>query len=395
MLRANRLKTFNPDIHKVTPMDHWMDRMGGVAYTNCYSPAPDTPRSLACLYTGLYPKNNGCEKRIQWPRYYLKDDCETVFDLLATNNYNLISNLTNSDIEVGIFPENIKCKWKNFESTSALLEDGPSIIQEEKIFIFLNLTDYHDCVNDYNAHAIADARGNHHLSNGLDRIFRTFDIEKFDYIFLFSDHGCKLLDDPNWARKTYLLNDDRSKIVMFVHKKGDQDIKIISEITSIIDVFPTMGELLETPIAGELDGVSLLNMQTGRSVTLEDHSIFVPSLGSYHDLWGVRTQEYLYLESLEEILLFREHGNSGAYERIMQPSESLLEDFRSSIRKNACSYEEIKKQNHILKFYRLLNSSKTSYTDGVKRPSGFRVLLYRIYTRLYKYILGIKGIIQK
>ena len=65
MLRANRLKTVNKDIFHWTVFDKWIQDFGGCTYSNCYTPAPDTPRSLACFYTGLYPKLNGCRSRIR------------------------------------------------------------------------------------------------------------------------------------------------------------------------------------------------------------------------------------------------------------------------------------------------------------------------------------------
>lgn len=67
MLRANLLKTFNTDIKKrVHRLLVW--EVGGEYFTNCYTPAPDTPRSLACLYSGKYLKEmdarEGCISRI-------------------------------------------------------------------------------------------------------------------------------------------------------------------------------------------------------------------------------------------------------------------------------------------------------------------------------------------
>ena len=53
MLRANKLNVVNKNNCKPTPFDNWLGNFGGCTYINTYTPAPDTPRSLACLYTGL------------------------------------------------------------------------------------------------------------------------------------------------------------------------------------------------------------------------------------------------------------------------------------------------------------------------------------------------------
>ena len=60
MLRANKLKIINTDIKRFTSLDKWLLKFGGTIYKKCYTPAPDTPRSLACLYSGRYPIRNGC-----------------------------------------------------------------------------------------------------------------------------------------------------------------------------------------------------------------------------------------------------------------------------------------------------------------------------------------------
>ena len=38
-------------------------------------------QSLACFYTGLYPKFNGCKTRIEWPKYYQNLERFTIFEL--------------------------------------------------------------------------------------------------------------------------------------------------------------------------------------------------------------------------------------------------------------------------------------------------------------------------
>lgn len=51
MLRANLLKTFNNNIKEKGLMDYWFERLGGTYFTNCYTPVPDSPRSIDVLPT--------------------------------------------------------------------------------------------------------------------------------------------------------------------------------------------------------------------------------------------------------------------------------------------------------------------------------------------------------
>lgn len=65
MLRPNLLKSYNSKIKNKGPLDDFIESFGGTLFKNCYTPAPDTPRSLGCLHSGLYPNKNGCDTRIR------------------------------------------------------------------------------------------------------------------------------------------------------------------------------------------------------------------------------------------------------------------------------------------------------------------------------------------
>ena len=83
MVRPNLLQTFNKSIVEKSGLDEWFQKLGGSCFVNCYTPAPDTPRSISCLYTGQRPAVNGCETRLQWPYYYLKKNNKTIFDIFS------------------------------------------------------------------------------------------------------------------------------------------------------------------------------------------------------------------------------------------------------------------------------------------------------------------------
>lgn len=53
-------------------MDRLLESLGGTFFERCYTPAPDTPRSSACMWSGVYPKENGCNNRLKYPGRYLQ-----------------------------------------------------------------------------------------------------------------------------------------------------------------------------------------------------------------------------------------------------------------------------------------------------------------------------------
>ena len=389
MLRANRLSTFNPDLAAEKPMDVWMKKLGGTAFRNCYSPAPDTPRSLACLYTGLYPNRNGCRTRIHWPTYYLNPQVDNIFSILMERNYQIFSNFSDQDIKSGILPDKIISKIENEATLQALTERAEDISKATNAFVFVNLPDYHHAVFDYGGGRGSDRKGNKFLSSSLDLLFSRIPYDEFDWILLFSDHGCKLNDDQGIREKILLLNDDRSKIVMFLHKRGDLDIKFSDSVTSICDVYPTIRQLLDLGEGKKTDGISLFKCAKERAIVIEDHSNFTPSVGGVPSIWAVRTENHFYIENLDRRILFSVCG-PGQYRRLDEISPILQAKFEGLLRRKSFSYREIMKENQIMVYYKNMKSVRLRYSDGTKRPRLKIVKMHNFFggvVRQFKYHL--------
>lgn len=79
MIRVDHIQMYNPQAEK-TVFDTMFQKIGGTLFSKCYTPAPDTPRSLACLWSGYVPSNNGCDTRIKWPHFFMKEGISTIFD---------------------------------------------------------------------------------------------------------------------------------------------------------------------------------------------------------------------------------------------------------------------------------------------------------------------------
>lgn len=86
MLRPNRFASYNDKIQP-NQIDELLMALGGTLYTNCFSPAPDTLRSIACYYTGLLPMENGCDTRVKWPSKLIPKETANIFDPFIENNY--------------------------------------------------------------------------------------------------------------------------------------------------------------------------------------------------------------------------------------------------------------------------------------------------------------------
>lgn len=383
MMRANLLKTFNNNIKEKGPMDYWFERLGGKCFINCYTPAPDSTRSLACLYTGKYPKKNGCVKRLTLPALYLKKDILNIFSLFEKYNYPMYFMLNKLYEKVGFFPVRGYRNTQIFYSLGDFLDELKiAVAKNENIFSFIGLNDYHWAVDDYGHNSRGDYYGQMHLSNCFEKIFRKIKPDIFDYIFIFSDHGCKLNEELKREKKIYLINDDRTKIVMFVRKKGCNGIKKVSRLTSIMDVLPTLVDIMDDKNSYSFDGISLFKETQNRYIVIEDQSVFASSVGMIHDLWGVRTDTHFYFSTFYGSILLKVISDN-KYEEEKNPDNTLISELQEKIMDVACAYTKNMEENEILVKYRAMSTQRDKYSDGQKRRGG-KGFLFRLERRLLR-----------
>lgn len=379
MVRPNLIQTFNKSIVEKSGLDEWFEKLGGRSFINCYTPAPDTPRSISCLYTGQRPAVNGCETRLQWPYYYLNNNHQTIFDVFSDLDYGMYSITDQSRIDVGIFPKNISKNIKILNKLDHLNKYKNDILSEKNSFLFVDLPDYHLAVDDYFALNCSHDIGLKKLKKSFDNLFSIIPDSTFDHIFIFSDHGFRMVGDKNFEDLTLLPFDNRSKIMMFHHKKNDKNIETIENLTSILDLYPTLKEVINSKDC-ETDGISLLRTKENRALTLEDHSTFNVNLGLYHDIWAVRTKDYFYFESIEKKILLK--VNSPHTYTPVKINQELVGSFQKILSKYTCSYDRVNEQLNILERYKGLKSNFILYSDGSNRLTNFRKLFNKIYSKI-------------
>ena len=385
MLRANRLQIVNNNISKATLLDKWIGKFGGCTYTNCYTPAPDTPRGLACLYTGLYPKLNGCTLRTDWPRYYQKDQNGTIFQLLKECKYNIYTNFSKYELETGALTDkDLKCV-SNYNSFLDLYNSDSIKDNNSNSLTFLTINDYHQCVVDYSALKIADKKGHSQLLNAFNMFFKKYNKDIFDYIFIFSDHGCILSDDNFSCQKKYnLLNDNRSKIFLHMRKKGEINSYVDSSLRSIMDIYPTIAEIANKSIPNNINGVSLFQPNPHDFIVIEDSCDFKPRLGIYNDIWRYKEIDYSYYLSIEDgSELKYENCNSDYNLKKNINTQKVLK----RISNISFSYKDIKKRNDILKSYSEMHKqySKVHFSSGNKRNNFLKNYFYKMYSIFSKF----------
>lgn len=382
MLRAELQQSFNPQIKDASPVDKWMRKLGGTAYRNCYTPAPDTGRSLGCLYSGRYPERNGCTKRSRWPKYFLNDGIGNLNEFLSEEDFDFYTTIQPNSLLYGLFPEVHSAKHVNEYTLDLLIKRKKEIIESEKCLVFLDLEDYHFVVGEYGGFGVADHKGNTILSNCLEAFFSAIPKETFDYILLFSDHGCQLNQDVSVKNHLLFTDDTRSKIAMFLHKKGDEGLTFCDELRSICDVHPTVIEILgHNPNDMNLDGVSFFQKVLDRNVVIEDIYGWQSKGDERPDHWAVRTDSHFFYDNLHTQALFKV-DSPGSYEEVSEINPVDSDLYRKMIESVSSEYASQKKETEV---WRKINPMRTEafakmaslrhwsiYSDGSSRPPRFQ-----------------------
>lgn len=124
-------------------------KIGGTLFEACYTPAPDTYRSMGALWSSCYPAENGCDNRCKRPFEWLKKPEETFLEYLLSSGY-----IFNSYVgawegkNVGLFP-NVYTKYPfNFSTGKFIKEYTKEIFWGNDSFTFLNLEDLHFILDD-------------------------------------------------------------------------------------------------------------------------------------------------------------------------------------------------------------------------------------------------------
>ena len=110
-------------------------------------------------------------------------------------------------------------------------------------------------------------------------------------IVLWGDHGWHLGDHDMWCKHTNFEQATRSPLIFSL---GDEFIGETIAPTEFVDVFPTLCELAEVDIPGNLDGVSLVPLMQNKISKVKDVAV------SQYDRWpdkmgySFRDQRYRY-----------------------------------------------------------------------------------------------------
>lgn len=360
MLGADYLKVANVNTAQ-TEIDKLLTDIGGTFYTNCYTPAPDTPRSFACMWSGLYPKDNGCDNRLKYPGKFLKTQ-NHVWSMLEKKGYQLNVFMKDAESIIGTLPASYDkyTVGKPFDQYIAELDI------EENSFTFLCFPDLHSILDNYGYTKNVLKRGTAFVAGMLRRFFEKYQVDTFDYILFFSDHGFRY----ECEKRDYLLDTDRIRTSMFIRKKGDSVLKTDTKLCSNLDFYPTICEMVGESIPNNIDGKSILS-SAQEYVLLEDHQNFSVELGQTIEHWGVVLKSGIYrLEC------------SGQWSENALRNTTFDCDFWTEL--IATKMNNYKENHKLWQAQHIYDGNKTNYrlySDGTPMKKGIGTTTFMIYLK--------------
>jgi hypothetical protein len=376
MLRPNLLKTWNQQM-SVSPLDEWMNSVGGKAFVRSYSPGPDTPRSQASVWSSRYPKFNGCNTRLKYPKYNLINPTNNFLRVLVDAGYKLNIHVTNSTKMVGELPEDFdgECVFSGEDSIETFLKR--IVISDDSLTMIL-LDDFHFAVNDFLARQEAFSFGISKVMKCIKMIDAIVRLDSFDTVLLYSDHGFKMQDDQMNSHYDW-IGEKRSNVFMFLHQKGDKGVTKDFKIRSVMDIGPTLCELAGVPITYQIDGKSLLDSDGSEFVVVSDHKNFDVGLSVPIVYWGIYTSKGFAAVDCEL-----------NWKADYQINENEKKELYDKISQYGDSFEENVLATRIIKYYQENAVAPITYFDGEPRKVHYtkKEIIKGKVKKVLKYITG-------
>ena len=328
MLRAVNQNVCNQKAPR-NRLDEALEKFGGIVYSNCYSPSPDTPRGLASIWTGCYPKINGCDQRIKYPGYFLNDNLDNLWKLFRRTNLELNLFITTGCIGVGELPKNF-----NFEKTTLFGDDNlinfcDSVQIKDNSVTYVVLNDYHHIIGDTQS----KLSGLNHLydvvGREVDLIYDKLIGNNFDIVVIFSDHGCLLEGDTEGIGSRGRI---QTYLQIWVKNMGMDKIVRDNRLCSCMDLFPTMAYLLKGFVLNRIDGLNLFTTRGHDFLILEDYFNFSATLIQVLGWYAVILPDYFIQTDLADNWYLN-------YRPVILPQE-LKTQFKTILSNYATDYAE-------------------------------------------------------
>lgn len=271
-------------------------------FSNMFSVVPYTFAALHAVFSGMYPSRNGMNAYYNMFKFK-KDEIVTLPQSLQRYGYYTSCDIISKVVipnqgfdELNVFDE----ETVNFQERHKELIKRLS--KKEKFFLFLHFTETHkhlvrEIVQKYKQESIDDAyfdsqeeniqRYNSYLPacdkyvSVIIETLKEADIDKKTILIFFSDHGTSIGEKKGEKFYGVFAYDYTIKVFCILNIPGQNSLTIDKQCR-IIDLFPTIADIVEEPLGNDfkkVQGESLFNLINDS----EEHEreIFVETGGLY------------------------------------------------------------------------------------------------------------------
>jgi hypothetical protein len=359
MLQASSISVYSKNLTSTSVFDHVVRGLGAVHLTSCFTPTPDTPRSLGAFYSGAFAKDNGCNTRTKYPRHYMSDTLD-IMNTQYFNTYNKLLFASQERISLGIATTTMCETWLIENKVSNCLEHEIDV-NEDNIY-FIDFPDFHYAIDDYSGTTSGRDLGLFTVAQFLSRFLKSSIYKNTDILLIFSDHGCTttslkdLQCDP--------LAEHRTKIACSFISPAFRKNMAFNELFSINLLLPSLRRFIESSERNQEELTKILSDLSPSHVSIEDYS-YEFGVSEFPNRWAMVT-------SSREIFY-------NDFEAIKTESDTSVADI---LKKETVFYQYSSKKKSIRE-YNLFKEARSPYTLGSAHRLG---KLHRWGLRVYSYL---------
>ncbi|MDA2929288.1 sulfatase-like hydrolase/transferase [Acidobacteria bacterium AH-259-O06] len=274
-LRADRLSCYGYQKNETTHIDKWA--VEGVRFEKAYSEFPLTLPAHSTIFTATYPFYHGVRENVG---FLLTEDQVTLAEILRKNGYltgafigsYVLASEFGTSQGFDAFDEEFPVPIESVISASALQRPAEQVTDsflkwlernpESKFFAFVHFYDPH--TPRPNGYDWEVSRVDRSIGR-IDAYLRKSNLLEKTHIFLLSDHG-ESLGEHGESGHGFFIYDSTLRVPLIVRPAQTFSIsqKLVKQVVSLVDVMPTVLQMVGLRGPSHLQGRSMIPMMLGK-----------------------------------------------------------------------------------------------------------------------------------
>lgn len=369
MLRTDLLNLYNENI-KTTVIDDFFMQRGGTTFTNIFTPCPDTARSLASFWTGKPCYETNCNKRTKYPSVFLDE-------------FTLLDELKNKGVEIKIYSETKMIFPKKFQSSYYYLSNLEEYETSSKNdqFLFVDIPTAHYALDDNGYTNKSVNQAHTQLSLSLNYLLKKIQINQFDYIIYFSDHGHLLTKESLQQSKIIdkFISIERAKIFLHIQLKNERHNLKNNTFQSITFLRNVITELYNE----KHKSINSFEIKKVHTILIEDFFSISTEIKQFPDIWNLRTEDN------DNIFAFLTRSTKYENFNELDTKYNLISNFphlEQIVNEHVLYKEYLRVMKGEIKSHFFQLDEKKYYFGGEPRRISIQITAKRITRKIFNYL---------